>query len=55
MKKQGSFFDVTVGAYDNAEVRKLLGTYMLILISKNAYKNDFGLFRNDGLGVVKNK
>ena len=55
MKKQSGLFDVTMGAYDDAEVCKLVGTYMLSLISEKHYKKDFGLCRDDGLGVVKNK
>ena len=55
MKKQSGLFDVTMGAYDGAEVCKLVGTYMLSLISEKYNKKDFGLYRDDGLGVVKNK
>ena len=44
-----------MGAYDGAEVCKLVGTYMLNLLSKKYKKNDFGLSRNDGLAVVKNR
>ena len=32
-----------------------VGTYILFLISEKYNKNDFGLYRDDGLGVVKNK
>ena len=55
MKKQSGLFDVTMGAYDGAEVCELVGTYMLSLISEKYNKKDFGLYRDDGLGVVKNK
>ena len=51
MKKQSGLFDVTMGA----EVCELVGTYMLALISEKYNKKDFGLYRDDGLGVVKNK
>ena len=44
-----------MGAYDGAEVCSLVGTYMLSLISKKYNKKDFELYRDDGLGVVKNK
>ena len=54
MKKQSGLFDVTMGAYDGAEVCELVGTYMLSLISEK-YKKDFGVYRDDGLGVEKNK
>ena len=55
MKKQGGLFDVRKGAYDSAEECELVGTYMLSLISKKYNKRDFGHYRNDGLGVAKNK
>ena len=55
MKKQSGLFGVTMGTYDGAEVCKLVGTYMLSLISKKYYKKDFRFYRDDGLGVVKNK
>ena len=49
------FVLVTMGGYGGAEVCELVGTYMLSLISEKYNKNDFGLYRDDGLGVVKNK
>ena len=54
-KKQSGLFDVTMGAYDGQEVCELVGTYMLSLISEKYNKKDFGLYRDDRLGVVKNK
>ena len=47
--------NVSMGAYDGAEVCELVGTYMLNLLSKKYNKNDFGLYRDDGLAVLKNK
>ena len=38
MKKQSGLFDVTMGAYDSAEVCELVGTDMLSLISENYNK-----------------
>ena len=55
MKKQGGLFDVTMGAYDGAEVWASVRTYMLSLISEKYNEKDFGLYRDDGFGVVKNK
>ena len=55
MKKQSGLFDVTTGACDGAEVCELVGMYMLSLISEKYNKKDFGLYRDDGLGLVKNK
>ena len=40
---------------DGAEVCELVGTYMLNLLSKKYNKNDFGLYRDDGLAFLKNK
>ena len=54
-KKQGSLFDVSMGAYDGAEVCELVGTYMLNLLSKKYNKNNFGLYRDDRLAVLKKK
>ena len=54
MKKQSGLFDVTIGAYDVAEVCELVGTYMLSPISEKYNEKDFGLYRDDRLGVVKN-
>ena len=44
-----------MGAYDGAEVCEFVGTYMLNLLSKMYNKNDFGLYRDDVLAVLKNK
>ena len=55
MKKQSGLFDITMGAYDGAEVCELVGTYMLFLISEKYNKKYFGLYRDDGLGMAKNK
>ena len=44
-----------MGAYDGAEVCELVGTYMLNVLSKKYNKNDFGLHRDEGLVVLKNK
>ena len=51
IKKQGDLFDVPMGTYDGAEMCELVGTYKL---SKKYIKNDFGLYRVDGLAVLKN-
>ena len=48
-------FHVTLGAYDGAEVCELVGTYMLIFISKKYDKKDIRFSHNDGLGAIKNK
>ena len=43
IKKQEGLFDVSMGAYDGAEVCKLVGTFKLNLLSKKYSKNDFEL------------
>ena len=55
MKKRSGVFHVIMGAYDGAEVCQLVGTYMLSLISEKYNKKDFGLYRDDRLGVVRKK
>ena len=44
-----------VGAYDGTEVYEHVGAYMLNLLSKKYNKNDFGIYRDDGLVILKNK
>ena len=54
MKKDG-LFDVTMGAYDGAEVCELVGTFLLDKVSEKYEKSSIGLYRYDGLPVFKNK
>ena len=51
-KKGGKLFDVTMGAFDGAEVCELVGLYILSLIAEKFGANDFGLYRDDGLGAI---
>lgn len=44
-------FDVTIGSYDGAETCELIGLFMLHHIQER-YGNSFGLYRDDGLGMV---
>ena len=44
-------FNVTMGSYiDGAETSELIGHYMLSLIGPK-FRNQVGLYRNDGLAV----
>ena len=43
-----------MGAYDGAEVCELIDIFMLPLLSKNITKNHIGLYRDDGLAIIKN-
>ena len=54
VKKGESNFDVSMGAYDGAEVCELIGIFMLSLLSKHINKNHIGLHRDDGLAILKN-
>lgn len=55
VKKQGDEdFDVPMGCYDGAEICELVGSYLLNQLSKLVDKKCFGLYRDDGLGVLRN-
>ena len=54
MKKDSGLFDVTMGAYDEAEVCKLVGTFLLYKLSLKYNKNGIGLYHDDGLAIFKN-
>ena len=50
-KTSSNLFDVTMGSYDGAESCELVGAFLLHKI-KAKYGNNFGLYRDDGLGVT---
>ena len=54
MKREVNLFDVTMEAYDSAEVCELVGIFMLNKISEKYNKNDIALYRDDVLAVFKN-
>ena len=54
MKKDSGLFDVTMGAYDGAEVCELVGTFLLYKLSLKYNKNNIGIYRDDGLAIFKN-
>ena len=43
-----------MGCYDGAEKRKLVGIYIQTKLCKLINKKDFRLFRDDGLGILRN-
>ena len=45
---------MAIGSYDGAETCELVGSFILSSITAN-YGNSFGLYRDDGLGVIKEK
>ena len=53
IKKKGGLFDVTMGAFDGAEVCEAAGNFLLYQLSENYNKKDIGLYRNDGLAIFK--
>ena len=56
MKKDTeSTFDVAMGAYDGAEVCELVGLFVLNLLKNKINAESIGLYRDDGLAVVRNK
>ena len=52
-KKNKENFDVTMGAYDGAEVAELTGLYILEKMKKIIKPTNIGLYRDDGLAVYK--
>ena len=54
IKKKGGLFDVTMGAYDGAEVCELVGTFLLNKIAEKYPKENIGLYRDDGLAAFMN-
>ena len=54
MKKGGALLDVTIGAYDGAEIWELVGLFILCKFQQLNKIINFGLYRDDGLAVVKN-
>ena len=43
-----------MGSFDGAEVCKLVGIYMLCFLAKLINKNDCGLYRDEGLLILRN-
>ena len=46
--------DVPMGCYDSAEVCELVGTFILSKLKTIININDIGLYRDDGLGILRN-
>lgn len=47
-----NFFDVTMGSYDGAETCELVGAFLLNKINAT-FNHPFGLYRDDGIGLIK--
>ena len=55
-KKDGNgLFDVTMGGFDGAEVCELVGMYALAHLPERFAASSTGLYRDDGLGVLRGK
>ena len=52
-KEKDGAFDVTMGSYDGAEVCEIVGAFILIKLEPILGRRDAGLYRDDGLSVVK--
>ncbi|PFX13891.1 G-protein coupled receptor 64 [Stylophora pistillata] len=47
-------FDVTMGSYDGAEICDLVVLFILNSLSSTSHNCDIGLYRDDGLALLKN-
>ena len=55
VKKEGDEdFDISMGCYDDAKICKVVGIYMQNKLCKLMNKKDFGLYRDDRLGILRN-
>ena len=50
-----SLFDVTMGSFDGAEICELVGLFVLNKLLNMIPAKDLGLYRDDGLAVLRNK
>ena len=53
-KNHSDMFDVTMGSFDGAEVCELIGLFPLHNLSEQYGKNNVGLYRDDGLVLLRN-
>ena len=54
-KKEGDEdFDIPMGCCDGTEICKLVGIYIQNKLCKLMNKKDFGLYRDDGLRILRN-
>ena len=54
-KESNSLFDVTMDSYDGAEICELVGLFILNKLGQKFGKENIGLYRDDGLAIMKNK
>ena len=53
-KKEQELFDFTIGTYDGTDICKLVGLFILFKFQQLNKMKNFGIYRDDGLVVVKN-
>ena len=53
-KNRETRFDVTMGSFDGAEICELVGIHILSLLSNKLDKQSSGLYRDDGLVLLRN-
>ena len=53
-KMTDSCFDVIMGSFDGAETCELVGLYIQSKLEKVLPKSNFGLYRDDGLDLLRN-
>ena len=55
VKQEGNEdFDISVGCYDGAEICELVRSYIQNKLCKLMNKKDFGLYRDNGIGILRN-
>ena len=54
LKKESGLFDVTMGAYDGAEICELVGIFLQSRLINFIDKHNIGLYRDDGLAILRN-
>ena len=54
IKKNGSLFDVAMDSFDGVEICKLVGLFLLNNLTQLVGRNNIGLYRDDGLAILKN-
>ena len=53
IKEGDEDFDIPVGCYDGAGICELVEIYIQNKLCKLMNKKDFGLYRDDGLGILR--
>ena len=54
MKKDSGLFDVAMGAFDGAQVCKLVGNFLLHKLSEKYERKNLALYHDNGLAIFKN-